>query len=226
MKKDKKLVVYGIGETAEIVADYFKHDSDFEVVGFTVDKAYLKQEELFGLPVVPFEEVEKTFDAEDHYMFAAASFGKLNRTRTEMYHKAKAKGYTMATYVSSKAFVWHNVEIGENSFIFEHNVLQYHVKVGNNVILWSGNHIGHRTKIEDNCFISSHVVISGFCTIGANSFLGVNSSFNDEINFGKDGVTGNSTVVVKHTEPGKIYVGSPAKAIKSSYEAFSINPYR
>jgi UDP-3-O-[3-hydroxymyristoyl] glucosamine N-acyltransferase len=103
-------------------------------------------------------------------------------------------------------------------------VLQYHVKVGNNVILWSGNHIGHQTKIEDNCFISSHVVISGFCTIGANSFLGVNSSFNDEINFGKDGVTGNSTVVVKHTEPGKIYVGSPAKAIKSSYEAFSINP--
>lgn len=224
MIKDKKLVIYGIGETAEIVADYFNHDSHFEVVGFTVDKEFIKQNELFGLPVVPFENVEKVFEVEKYYMFAAASFGKLNRIRTEMYQKAKDKGYRMASYVSSKAFVWHNVEIGENSFVFENNVLQYKVKVGNNVILWSGNHIGHQTKIEDNCFISSHVVISGFCIIGTNSFLGVNSSFNDEIVFGRDGVTGNSTVIVKNTEPGRIYVGSPAKGIKSSYEAFSINP--
>jgi sugar O-acyltransferase (sialic acid O-acetyltransferase NeuD family) len=155
-------------------------------------------------------------------MFAAASFGKLNRLRTGMYHKAKAAGYTCATFVSSHAFKWHNVELGENTFVFENNVLQYKVRIGNNVILWSGNHIGHQTVIEDNCFISSHVVISGFCTIGKNSFLGVNSSFNDEINMGKDCVTGNGTVIVKHTEPGGIYVGNPGKRIKESYAVFGV----
>ena len=50
------------------------------------------------------------------------------------------------------------------------------VKIGNNVVLWSGNHIGHNTVIRDNCFIASHVVISGFCEIGENCFLGVNST--------------------------------------------------
>lgn len=224
MNKDKKLVVYGIGETAEIVADYFNHDSSYEVVAFTVDREYLKEETLLGLPVIPLDEVTSKFPPASHQMFAAASFGKLNRGRTAMYKKAKALGYTLASYVSSHAFVWHNVEIGDNVFIFENNVIQYKVKIGNNVILWSGNHIGHQTVIEDNCFISSHVVISGFCTIGSSSFLGVNTSFNDGVKFGKDSVTGNGTIIVRETEAGSIFVGNPAKRMKSSYEAFNVEP--
>lgn len=222
--KDKKLIIYGSGETAEIIADYFTHDSAYEVLAFTVDKQYLTYDKLMDLPVVAFEDVEKNYSPDEVEIFVAASFGKLNRIRSGMYKKAKGKGYKCASFVSSKAFVWHNVEIGENVFIFEENVVQYKVKIGNNVILWSGNHIGHQTIIGDNCFISSHVVISGFCRIGENSFLGVNSSFNDGIDFAKDGVTGNGTVIVKNTEPGMVYVGNPAKAIKTSYEAFKVLP--
>jgi sugar O-acyltransferase (sialic acid O-acetyltransferase NeuD family) len=224
MNKTKKLVVYGVGETAEIIADYFKHDSNYEVVAFTVDAEYKKEDVLNGIPVVDFGKVTELYPPSEYEMFAAASFGQINRTRTSMYNKGKALGYRFATYVNSKAFVWHNVEIGENTFIFEENVVQYKVKIGNNVILWSGNHIGHQTIIEDNCFISSHVVISGFCVIGSSSFLGVNSSFNDGVKFGKDSIIGNGTIIVRDTEPGSIYVGSPAKRIKSSYEAFNVNP--
>jgi sugar O-acyltransferase (sialic acid O-acetyltransferase NeuD family) len=224
MTKEKKLVVYGSGETAEIIADYFQRDSSFEVVAFTVDREFLQEETLLGLPVVAFDEVATRFPPSTHHMFAAASFGRLNRNRTAMYAKAKASGYTCASYVNSHAFIWHNVELGENVFVFEENVLQYKVRIGNNVILWSGNHIGHQTVIEDNCFISSHVVISGFCTIGSNSFLGVNTSFNDGVKFGKDSVTGNGTIIVRDTEPGSIFVGNPAKRIKSSYEAFKVEP--
>lgn len=219
---NKKLIIYGSGETAEIATDYFIHDSDYEVLAFTVDKQYLTAIKLMNLPVVPFEDVEKAYPPDEVEIFVAASFGKLNRIRAGMYQKAKAKGYRCASFISPKAFVWHNVEIGENVFIFEENVVQYKAKIGNNVILWSGNHIGHQTVVQDHCFISSHVVISGFCNIGSHSFLGVNSSFNDGIIFGKDGVTGNGTVIVKDTEPGMVYVGNPAKAIKSSYEAFKI----
>lgn len=224
MNKEKKIVIYGNGETAEIVSEYFKYDSPYEVVAFTVDCEFLNADNLLGLPVIPFNQVSELYPPSSHEMFAAASFGKLNRIRTAMYLKAKSKGYTLASYVSSHAFVWNNVEIGDNVFIFENNVIQYKAKIGNNVILWSGNHIGHQTVIEDNSFISSHVVISGFCTIGTNSFLGVNTSFNHGVNFGKDSVTGNGTIIVRETESGSIFVGNPAKRIKSSYEAFNIEP--
>lgn len=224
MEKTKKLIIYGIGETAEIIADYFIHDSHYEVIAFTVDKEFRTSDSLNNLPIVDFEEVIEVYPPSEYEMFAAASFGKLNTLRQKMYEKGKKLGYKFASYISSNAFKWHNAIIGENSFVFEENVIQFKVKIGNNVILWSGNHIGHQTEIEDHCFISSHVVISGFCKIGRNSFLGVNSSFNDEIQFGKYGVTGNGTVIVKDTEEGSIYVGSPAKKIKSSYEVFGVEP--
>jgi sugar O-acyltransferase (sialic acid O-acetyltransferase NeuD family) len=224
METTKKLVIYGIGETAEIIADYFQLDSEYSVVAFTADQQYKNIEELNGLPVVDFETVSDLYSPDNFEMFAAASFSNLNTIRQKMFRKGKEKGYRFASYVHSSAFVWHNVEIGENTFVFEGNVLQYKVKIGSNVILWSGNHVGHQSIIEDNCFISSHVVISGFCRIGRNSFIGVNSSLNDEIIFGKYGVTGNGSIIVKNTEEGSIYVGNPAKKIKSSYEVFRVTP--
>jgi acetyltransferase-like isoleucine patch superfamily enzyme len=98
------------------------------------------------------------------------------------------------------------------------------VKIGNNVVLWSGNHIGHQTIIEDNVYLSSHCVISGFCVIGEYSFLGVNCTFNDNIKLGKDNIVGSGALIVKNTESGKLMVGAPARAaLKTSYEAFNVS---
>jgi len=182
----EKIVIIGDGETAELAYEYFTHDSPHEVVAFCVEREYAKKTELFGLPVAHFEEVEKLFLPSDHKAFVAISYTKLNRVRARLYAATKAKGYTLVSYVSSKAFVWRNVEIGDNCFILENNVLQYAVRVGNNVVLWSGNHVGHQTVIKDNAFVSSHVVISGYCEVGENCFLGVNSSIANNVKIGKD----------------------------------------
>jgi len=223
-KLNKNLIIIGEGELAEIAYEYFTHDSPYTVIAFSIEKDYLTKSELFDLPIIPFEELEKIYPPSKFVAFVAIAYSKLNRVRTRLYQKVKEKGYSLVSYVSSKAFVWHNVEIGENCFIFENNVIQYHVKIGNNVILWSGNHIGHRSQIHDNCFISSHVVISGSCDIGESSFLGVNSCLNDKIKIGNDCVIGSGAVIIKDTDPGKVYVGNPAKFIsKSSYEAFEIS---
>lgn len=223
MNKQKKLVIIGSGETAEIACEYFTFDSDYEVKAFSVNEEYMKDKTCCGLPVVPFEILEKHFSPDEYRVYVAVSYVKLNRVRAKLYLAAKAKGYTCANYISSKAFVWRNVEVGENVFIFENNVVQHRVKIGNNIILWSGNHIGHRTVIKDHVYISSHCVISGFCEIGEYSFLGVNSTFNDNIKIAKDNIIGSGALIVKNTEEAKLMIGSPAKpALKSSYEAFNV----
>ncbi|MBD2177254.1 acetyltransferase [Pseudanabaena sp. FACHB-1998] len=215
-KEKEKLIIVGAGETAEIAYEYFTHDSEYEVIAFSVESDYINANELFGLPIVAFETLEEKYDPQHHKVFVAVSYTKLNRVRTSLYQKAKQKGFSMATYISSKAFVWHNVEIGENCFIFENNVIQYKAKIGNNVILWSGNHIGHRAVIHDNCFISSHVVVSGYCEIEENSFLGVNSCLADHVKIGLDNVIGAGAVITKNTEAAKVYIGNPAQASKAS----------
>ncbi|MCW3076612.1 MAG: putative transferase [Bacteroidetes bacterium] len=221
--KSKKLVIFGAGETADIAYEYFTHDSNYEIVGFTVEAHYLKDTELHGLPVISFDEMETKFPPSTVEVFVAISYTKLNRIRARCYNMVKKKNYRCATYISSRAFVWHNAQIGENCMIFENNVIQHKVQIGNGVILWSGNHIGHQTRIEDFVYISSHVVISGFCTIGSFSFLGVNSTFNDNISLGKDNIVGSGALIVKNSGDGKLMIGSPARpADKSSYEAFGV----
>lgn len=222
--EQRKLVIVGDGEFGEIAYEYFTHDSPYTVVGFAVERAFRTRDELFGLPVVDFESVASRFAPSDHSAFVAITNTHLNRVRTRMYQAAKAMGFPIATYVSSRAFVWHNVEIGENSFIFENNVLQYHVKVGTNCVLWSGNHVGHRTVIRDNVFMTSHAVISGYCDIGESCFIGVNSCVADNTTIARDTIVGMGSVVVKNlTEPGHVYVGNPAKPMeKSSYDTFKV----
>ncbi len=210
----KKLVIIGMGETAEIAYEYFTHDSDFEVAGFSVERAYLTAKELHGLPVVPIEELEGHFPPGEFAVFVAISSTRLNRLRTRLYQELKGRNYSFASYVSSRAFVWKNAEIGENCFIFEHNTVQPFVRIGNNVILWSGNHIGHNTVIRDNCFIASHVVISGFCEIGENCFLGVNSTIINNITVAKDCFIGAGALIQKNTEEGKVYQVEGTEASK------------
>ncbi len=220
---NKKLVIIGLGETANIAYEYFTHDSDFEVAGFSVNKLYLNRTELHGLPVVPLEEITAYFSPQEFIAFVAVSSTKLNRVRTSLYREMKAKGYSFASYVSSRAFVWHDVVIGENCFIFEDNTIQPFVRIGNNVVLWSGNHIGHNTVIKDNCFLASHVVISGFCTIGENCFLGVNSTVINNITVAKDCFIGAGVLLQKNTEEGKVYQASPIEPSKvSSIRLFKI----
>jgi sugar O-acyltransferase (sialic acid O-acetyltransferase NeuD family) len=222
MDAGDRIVVVGDGETAELAYEYFTHDSPHEVVGFSVEREYRKKSEMFGLPVVDFEEIEARFPPASHRAFVAVSYVKLNRVRARLFGEAKRKGYRLATYVSSRAFVWHNVEIGENCFIFENNVVQYAVKIGDNVVLWSGNHIGHQTVIKDNVFISSHVVVSGYCEVGENCFLGVNSSIADNVKIARDCLIGMGSVIHKDTEERKVYVGIPGKPIKDSFAVYGI----
>ncbi len=205
MTKTKKLVIVGDSAFAQVAHEYFEADTDYAVVGFSVERAYLKQQEMTGLPVVPFEELVSTFDPETHEIYVATVYTQLNRLRTRLANSAKEKGYRLASYISPRAFVWRNVEIGEHCFIFEDNTVQPFVKIGTNVVLWSGNHIGHHSIVRDNCFIASHVVISGFCDIGENSFIGVNATLANNVTIGKDNWIGPSVIIMKNTEEGALY---------------------
>lgn len=205
MEKNRKLIIVGDSAFAEIAYEYFSHDSAYEVAAFSVEKEYLKKNELFGLPVVPFETLEQTFSPAEHDVYVATVYTQLNRLRTRLAAEAKQKGFALASYISSRAFVWRNVSVGEHCFIFEDNTIQPFVKLGNNVVLWSGNHIGHHSTIKDNCFISSHVVISGFVEVGENCFLGVNSTIVNDVKIGKDCWLGPAVTIVKDTSEATFF---------------------
>ena len=203
--KTRRLVLFGDGPFAQIAYEYFQEYSEYEVVAFTVEAAFLERTSFCDRPVVPFEQLDQVCPPKSHSFFAAVVYNQMNRLRTRILANARAMGFAIARFISPRAFVWPNVTIGEHCFIFEDNVLQPFVVLGDNVILWSGNHIGHHTVIRDNCFISSHVVLSGYVEVQDNSFLGVNSAVANNVTIGADNWIGPGLTIIKDTPPNALY---------------------
>lgn len=204
----KQLIIIGDSAFAQIAFEYFSVDTEYDVVAFAVERAYLTQHELFGLPVVAFEDLRDLYAPERHAFFAALVYTQGNRLRARLYRAAKEMGFQPASYVSPRAFVWRNAVIGEHVFIFEDNVIQPFAQVGDNVVLWSGNHIGHHSSIGADTFVSSHVVVSGFVNVGASSFLGVNATLVNNISVGDGCTLGAGALVLRDIPPGTTVVGT------------------
>jgi acyl-[acyl carrier protein]--UDP-N-acetylglucosamine O-acyltransferase len=138
-------------------------------------------------------------------MFVALSYAKMNHLRADKYYRAKELGYELVSYVSTKCTWLTDHPVGDNCFILEDNTIQPFVTIGNNCVLWSGNHIGHHTVIKDHVFITSHVVISGACTIEDHCFFGVNATVRDETVVARETLVGAGTIILKDTKPFEVY---------------------
>lgn len=222
-----ELVIFGSAEIASLARFYFEHDSDWDVVAFTVDDDYVDAERFESLPLVPFSETQKRFPPSDVTMHVALSYNRLNQLREAKYHAAKAAGYRLASYVCSRSVFWPDLSIGDNCFILENQTIQPTVKIGNNVMIWSGNHLGHGTQIKDHVYIASHVCISGHCVIGERTFMGVNATTADFTEIGQDCFITMDASVTRDVPAGAVILGAQgtvleaddrrAKSIKRKY---------
>ena len=211
-----KVVVFGAGDIAKLAHFYFSTDSEHQVVAFTVDAEYVRGDSFEDLPLVPSDQVLKRYPPSTHKMFVAISYQQMNRVRAAKYEWAKALGYELVSYVSSRCSFLARQPPGDNCFILEDNTVQPFVRIGNDVTLWSGNHIGHDSVIGDHCFISSHVVVSGHVRIEQGCFIGVNATLRNAITLAEFTLVGAGALIMKDTRPGSVYLGARAERFPKS----------
>lgn len=209
---NRQVVIFGTGDLAQVAAVYLRADSPYKVAAFTVHSTHLKERRVLEVEVVPFESLVETHPPQEYDMFVAVGYRRINKAREEIYLDCKAKGYKLITYVNSKATMWGEVQMGDNCFIFEENVIQPFVTIGNNVICWSGSHFGHHARIGDHCFIASHAVISGHVEIGSHTFVGVNATFRDGVKIGRTSVIGAGAVIMRDTGDEEVYAVKTTEA--------------
>ncbi|WP_334164439.1 acetyltransferase [Phenylobacterium sp.] len=208
----RKLVMFGTRQIAEVLSWYIERESDYRIEAFTVDGEFLTDTTFQGRPVVAFEEVTQRFGPDEHEMFVALSYARMNRIRAEKFAAAKAAGYRLGSHVSPKAQVWDGLQVGENSFVMEHNVVQPFARIGADTTLWAGNHIGHHSVIGDHCFLASHIVVSGGVTIGDHCFIGVNATLRDGITVAPRCLVGAGALILGDTQPEQVFMAEPTPA--------------
>lgn len=217
-----KLVIFGAGDIARLASFYFTRDSEHEVVAFTVDQQFLKEGSFRDLPLVAFEKVAELYPPSDYKMFVALSYAKMNRIRADKYRQARAAGYDLVSYVSSRCSFLTDHPVGDNCFILEDNTVQPFVRIGNNVTLWSGNHIGHDAVIDDHCFLASHIVVSGYVHIGQSCFIGVNATLRNSITIAPESLIGAGAVIMKDTVEKGVYLPQRAELFKKKSDEIEL----
>lgn len=200
----KKLVLVGDSVFAQVAFEFFQFDSEYEVVAFAVERQFLHRTEMFGIPIVPFEDLERLYPPADHFAFVAIVFTQFNRLRTRLYRECKEKGYAVASYISSAATIRPKSKIGEHCFICEQTVIQPFTEVGDNVVIWSGNQICHRCQVRNNSFILPNCLVSDGVRIGENSIIGANVTFASDRSVGRDCFIGPAALIDQDAPDGSV----------------------
>jgi sugar O-acyltransferase (sialic acid O-acetyltransferase NeuD family) len=208
-----KIVLFGVGRGADVAYRFLKRDSEHEVCGFAPERAFLTQDSLHGLPVVPFEEVEKTFPPGEFEMLILLGYQGMNGLRGEKYSQAKRKGYRLASYICSDFFRAEDLRAGDNCFILDNQSISLDVTIGNNVVMWSSNHVGDMTVIEDHAWISSHVTIAANVTVGQGSFVGIGATISNHVTLGKRTFVGANALITADTAENSVHVCGESRAI-------------
>ena len=217
-----KVIIFGAGRGAITAYKYLKHDTDHEIIAFTINQEYINNPTLEGIPIVAFENLEEKFSPNTYKLFAPLGFDEMNKVRQRIFEKGKAKGFNFISYIHSSNKTLVPIEIGENCFILENQSLNLDVKIGNNVVLWSGNQIGDRVIIEDNVWISSEVCISGNVIIGKNSILAVQSTISHDVQIAEENFIGANALIVKNTMAKEVYIEPPTPKAPFKSDRFMI----
>jgi sugar O-acyltransferase (sialic acid O-acetyltransferase NeuD family) len=214
------VVIFGTGKGSHAAFRYLTHDSPHKVCGFTVDPAYKTADTFNDLPVIGFDQVEQRFPPGEFHMFVPMGFQRMNRLRYEKYSEAKAKGYPFVSYVSSSIPRIGELEIGENCLILQNQSINLDVKIGNNVVMWSGNQIGDNSQIMDNVWISSHVCIAGNVIIKPFCIIGINASISHNVTVGEECFVGANALITQDAEPKGVYVVESTKRSPMTSDRF------
>ncbi len=209
---DKRpVVIYGNGNFAGLLWYCLTHDSAREVVGFTVDRAFVGGGMLQGLPVLPFDELERHFPPDQVELLIALGYRRINALRRERFEQAKARRYHCASYVSSRAKVWPDLVMGENCLIFDHAQIETEVTLHDNVIVRSGARLGSHCTLGAHSFVAAQAAIGANVVCGAQAFVGVGAVVRDGLRLGERSFVGPGAVLLEDSEADAVYVGDPAR---------------
>ena len=211
------LLIHGTGSQGKLLFSEMQYDSEYCVTAFVCDDKYYSSADFMGKPVFKLSQIEQHFSPDDIKVISAGTYSSL-RERYNSYLNIKNKGYKFINFISKKAIVAQDIDLGENNIIYGGVYLDYFGKMGNCNIIRPNTYIGHNFDIRNGVYIAPGCNIAGYSTIEDLSFIGIGSTIIERKTIRKETLIGASSLVTKDTEPYSLYVGSPAKKIKTHEE--------
>ncbi len=219
----KRIILIGNTVAADIMYAYLAQDLRYEVVGFSVDKAFIVETSKHGHPVVDLENLAQVYDPLSHRVIMASGYSNQNTTRQTLFEKVKEMGFSVESYIHPDARIYNSSDvsnIGEGSIIMPNTTIEVFTQIGKNSVVWTNCTIGHHSSVGDHCWIASGSALAGATHIGNSSFLGINATISYQVKIGERNIVGSGVAIHKDTKDNEVYLSRQGEKHR-----FSANDY-
>ena len=191
----EKLLLIGAYTVAKEIKEFVEKYKLFDIIGYSVNQRFIKDETIDGLPVIPLEEIEHHISKKTK-LYMAISWGqRLNQVRKDIYNDLKSKGYSFANLISPLAVIMTD-DIGEGNLFYEFSYIGHGVKIGNNNEFRAFCTIGHYTTVGSHNHFSK-CTVGGKANIGDCNFVGMQAVLYNRISVGNKNFIGACSIVKK-----------------------------
>lgn len=208
-----KIAIIGAGDLGRQIAHMAQNsNSNNEIVGFFDDYAN-KNSVIDGIRVLG--EINDIDSFATFFDSLIIGIGYKHFLFRERLFNAISKRYNFTTLIDKTAIIDSSATIEDGSVIMPGVVIGENVVIKKNVFINLSTTIAHDSIVGSHSFIAPSVAIAGNVRIGERNFIGINSTIIDGLSLSSDCKFGGGTVVIKNIEKSGLYVGNPARFVRS-----------
>jgi UDP-N-acetylbacillosamine N-acetyltransferase len=210
---DKKLIIWGAGGHASVVADIVRLGKEYDLVGFLDDVNPGRRASSFlGKPVLGgAEQLRRLWGLGVRHVLLGFGDGK---ARLAQARRLAQFGLRLATAVHPSAVVASGVRIGPGTVIMAGAVVNPGTRIGRNVIINTCASVDHHCRVGDGAHICPGVRLAGHVSVGRGSWVGIGSVVIDHIKIGSGTYVGAGAVVVDDLPDNVVAYGVPARVVR------------
>lgn len=208
-----KLILYGSGGHAKVVADIVRLEDRFELVGFLDDRPEAYGRQVLGLPVLGSGLQLADIQKKQGVSHALVAIGD-NRRRLELSLDLMKQGLQLAAAIHPSAVVARSATVGPGSVLSAMAVVNPDAKLGMSVIVNTSASVDHDNRLADGVHVAPGAHLSGSVTVGQCSWIGLGALVRQEITIGHDCLIAAGAVVVDDVPDGWLVMGVPARRVR------------
>jgi sugar O-acyltransferase (sialic acid O-acetyltransferase NeuD family) len=208
-KKDK-LIIWGTGGHALVVAEIVQHQGTHEIVGF-VDDVRPDRREFLGVRVIR-ERHRLSGVLREGVKEIIVAIGDCS-ARMQLAAEAEKMGFCLHTAIHPRAVVSPTATIGVGTVIAAGAVVCASAVLGKNVIVNTCASVDHECVIRDGAHICPGVHLAGQVVVGRGTWVGIGAAVIDGIRIGDGAFIGAGSVVVKNIPGHVLATGVPARPV-------------
>lgn len=206
----KKLIIIGAGGHGRVVADCAQQLGQYSQIVFLDDCFYERKENSEWQVVGLVKDYPQYIDEADFIV----AFGN-NRLRKKILAQLKQAKANIISLIHPSAVVSPHTFIGKGVVVFANAVINIGTNIADGCIINTGATVDHDCELHLCVHVSPGVNISGGVHIAQLSWIGIGSSIVEYITLADNTQVGAGAAITQSTQANSLYLGVPAKRVRS-----------